>query len=275
VIFGTMLGSVADREKEIYTFSALGLAPAHVATLFFAEALVYAFIGGMGGYLLAQAMLKFLILLSNYGLVGVPEMNYSSFNAIITILIVMGTVLISAIYPAFKASRSANPGILRQWRTPPPAGDRFDIVFPFTVSQYDITGVMSFLKEHFDNFADTSLGVFMARNTSIERGDGGLVLRSFLALAPFDLGVTQSFELTSAASEIPGIDEVKISMERASGQRKDGARLNKLLMDDLRRQFLIWRSLPHGTMELYRTRTLVTLGEAKEAAEAAGEAVPA
>jgi hypothetical protein len=28
VIFGTMLGSVADREREIYTFSALGLAPA-------------------------------------------------------------------------------------------------------------------------------------------------------------------------------------------------------------------------------------------------------
>ena len=34
VIFGTMLGSVADREKEIYTFSALGLAPKHVAMLF-------------------------------------------------------------------------------------------------------------------------------------------------------------------------------------------------------------------------------------------------
>ncbi|HWZ87508.1 MAG TPA: hypothetical protein VNW92_01625, partial [Polyangiaceae bacterium] len=30
IIFGTLLGSISDREKEIYTFSALGLSPAHV-----------------------------------------------------------------------------------------------------------------------------------------------------------------------------------------------------------------------------------------------------
>jgi hypothetical protein len=49
VVFGTMLGSVADREKEIFTFSALGLAPPHVASLFFAEALVFSVLGGLGG----------------------------------------------------------------------------------------------------------------------------------------------------------------------------------------------------------------------------------
>ena len=73
VIFGTMLGSVADREKEIYTFSALGLAPTHVAGLFFAEAMVYSVIGGLGGYLLAQATTKVLSFLAVYGLVRVPE----------------------------------------------------------------------------------------------------------------------------------------------------------------------------------------------------------
>ncbi|GAG23656.1 unnamed protein product, partial [marine sediment metagenome] len=144
VIFGTMLGSVADREKEIYTFSSLGLAPPHVASLFLAEAMVYSVLGGLAGYLLAQASTKVLGLLAGYGLVRVPEMNYSSANAIVTILIVMATVLLSAIYPAIKASRSANPGILRTWRLPPPEGDVFDIVFPFTVSEYDITGVVSF-----------------------------------------------------------------------------------------------------------------------------------
>jgi len=262
VIFGTMLGSVADREKEIYTFSALGLAPAHVATLFFAEALVYSFIGGMGGYLLAQGIQKLLTFLVNIGALGsMPEMNYSSTNAIVTILIVMGTVLVSAIYPAYKASHSANPGVLRSWRVPAPDGDVFNIVFPFTVSQYDITGVMSFLKEHFDNFTDTSLGVFMARDTHIEKRDGdSLGLKSLLALAPFDLGVTQDFTLHSVASEIPGIDEVKIEIVRRSGQHKDWSRLNKVLLDDLRRQFLIWRALPQETMEHYRNSTLTTLG---------------
>jgi len=262
VIFGTMLGSVADREKEIYTFSALGLAPPHVASLFFAEAMVYSVLGGLAGYLLAQATTKALGTLAAYGLVTVPEMNYSSANAITTILIVMGTVLVSAIYPAIKASRSANPGILRSWRVPPPKGDVFELDFPFTVSEYDITGVVSFLKEHFDNFGDTGLGRFMARNARLVRGaDGRLGLDADLALAPFDLGVTQTFELRSAPSEIPGIDVVAIRITRKSGQPRDWRRLNKVLLDDLRRQFLIWRALPPETMELYRHRTLTLMNQ--------------
>ena len=260
VIFGTMLGSVADREKEIYTFSSLGLAPPHVASLFFAEAMVYSVLGGLAGYLLAQGTMKVLSVLAGYGLVTVPEMNYSSANAIVTILIVMATVLVSSIYPAVKASRSANPGILRTWRLPQPEGDVFDIVFPFTVSDYDITGVVSFLKEHFENFGDTGLGLFMARDPRLVRDDAGaLGIHADLALAPFDLGVTQSFELRSAPSEIAGIDEVTIKLVRRSGQPKDWKRLNKVLLDDLRRQFLIWRALPNETMELYRQRTLEAL----------------
>ncbi|MDA1138650.1 MAG: FtsX-like permease family protein [Planctomycetota bacterium] len=265
VIFGTMLGSVADREKEIYTFSALGLAPPHVASLFFSEALIYSVIGGLGGYLFAQASLQVLTFLADFGLVRVPEVNYSSTNAIVTLLIVMATVLISAIYPALKASRSANPGLLRSWRLPPPDGDTFDIVFPFTVSDYDITGVVSFLKEHFDNHGDAGLGTFMARNATLAEGESHTMgLKSEIALAPFDLGVTQSLALRSSPSEIPGIDEVNIKLTRLSGQPKDWQRLNKVMLDDLRRQFLIWRSLPNETMEIYRERTLVKMGRKKD-----------
>ncbi|MDP7135100.1 MAG: hypothetical protein QF437_31675, partial [Planctomycetota bacterium] len=65
-------------------------------------------------------------------------------------------------------------------------------------------------------------------------------------------------------SEIPGIDEVNIKLTRLSGQPKDWQRLNKVMLDDLRRQFLIWRSLPAETMEIYRERTLVEMGRKKE-----------
>ena len=257
VVFGTMLGSVADRQKEIYSFSALGLAPTHVASLFFAEAMVFAVIGGLGGYLLAQGSMTLLAYPAGLGWIRVPEMNYSSTNAIVTILVVMATVLVSAIYPALKASGSANPGIARTWRMPPPTGDTFEIAFPFTVSQYDFTGIASFLKEHFDNYTDTGLGVFMAQDARlVEHGDRGLGIHARMALAPFDLGVTQAFELHSVPSEIPGIDEVRIDIARRSGQPKDWQRLNKVLLNDIRRQFLIWRSLPQETMEIYRQRTL-------------------
>ncbi len=272
VIFGTMLGSVADREKEIYTFSALGLAPAHVAGLFFAEAMVYSVIGGLSGYLLAQASMKILGVMATYGLVRVPEMNYSSTNAIITILLVMATVLISALFPAYKASKSANPGVMRSWRVPQPDGDVLSLVFPFTVSEYDITGVVSFLKEHFETHSDTGLGCFMSKQTKLITKGDHVGLRSHLALAPFDLGVTEEFELRSVPSEIEGIDEVAIRLERNSGQPKDWYRLNKVLLDDLRKQFLIWRSLPAETMELYRERTLVEMGQKAPASEPADDA---
>lgn len=260
VIFGTMLGSVTDREKEIYTFSALGLAPPHVAGLFLAESMVYSVVGGMGGYLLANGVVKVLSIFAQYGMVNVPEMNYSSTNAIVTILIVMATVLVSAIYPAIKASRSANPGVLRSWKLPEPEGDIFNIIFPFTVSGYDISGVVGYLKEHFNNFSDTGLGNFMATNTKLlKKENGQLGIYTELALAPFDLGVTQKFELWSNPSEIPGIDEVTIEIKRVSGQPKDWQRLNKILLDSLRKQFLIWRSLASETMESYRERTFKEL----------------
>jgi hypothetical protein len=271
VVFGTMLASVADREREIYTFSALGLAPRHVGTLFFAEAMVYSLIGGMGGYLLAQGILKALTVLADFGWVRVPEMNMSSTNTIVTILIVMITVLISAIYPGVRASRSANPGLMRSWRLPSPEGDRLEFVFPFTVSDYDITGVVSFLREHFSSHADSGLGRFMARDVAIARGpDGGLGLDATVALAPFDLGVSQSFALRSVPSEVPGIDEVKLTMNRLSGQPRDWRRLNKVFVDELRQQFLLWRSLPQETMEVYRGRTLTELGRPAPAQPAAG-----
>ncbi|TVR51138.1 MAG: ABC transporter permease [Puniceicoccaceae bacterium] len=269
VIFGTLLGSVADREREIYTFSALGLAPRHVASLFFAEAMVFAVIGGIAGYLLAQSIAKGIDILATAGLVSPLELNYSSFNAIATLIVVMLVVLASSIYPALKASRSANPGIMRSWKIPPPKGDHWEIIFPFTVSSHDITGVVSFLREHFLNYTDTGMGNFLCMRCELVQSETGSPgVEADLALAPFDLGVTQSFRLESRPSEIAGIDEVHILIERRSGQRGDWKRLNRMLVDDLRRQFLLWRALPHETMENYRLRTLESLGEPAETASA-------
>jgi hypothetical protein len=258
IIFATMLGSVSDREREIYTFSSLGLAPPHVASLFFAEASMYAVLGGMGGYLLGQAVARLMGWFSAQFGWSVPPMNYSSTNAISTVLIVMCTVLVSTIYPAMKASRSANPGVQRTWQIPRPKGNLYDLIFPFTVSAYDITGVVSFLKEHFESYTDTSLGVFATTSCAMfrQKGNDMLGFRATVALAPFDLGVNQLFALLSQPSDIRGIDEVRILIYRLSGAQGDWQRSNRVFINDLRRQLLIWRSLPNETMEKYRLRTL-------------------
>ncbi|MCC7407944.1 MAG: hypothetical protein IT442_07730 [Phycisphaeraceae bacterium] len=266
IIFGTMLGSITDREKEIYTFSALGLGPAHVGFLFFAEAAVYAVIGGMGGQLLAQAVAQGAAGLAKLGWIQTPSINFSSTNSMFAIGVVMATVMVSAIYPAVRASRSANPGLARAWKMPPAQDDLIRMKFPFTVSSYDITGVVSFLAEHFRQHDDAGLGIFATTATRIVQvGDEKhLTLEAELALAPFDLGVTEVFRLTATPSEIPGVDEVTIAAERRSGARPDWYRANRVFVHDLRRQFLLWRTLSNEAIEGYRRQTLEELGRKGE-----------
>lgn len=262
IIFGTLLGSISDREKEIYTFSALGLSPGHVGVLFFAEAGVYAVVGGMGGQLLAQTVGLVASKLAEAGLLQPVSINYSSTNSLFAIGVVMATVLVSAVYPALRASKSANPGLSRGWKLPAPNGDELDLTFPFTVSAYDITGVVSFLAEHFRRHDDAGLGDFAASAVEIGTSPrGNLELRSELALAPFDLGVTQSFTLRARPSEIPGVDEVEIAIRRQSGAQSDWLRANRTFLHNLRRQFLIWRTLSSEAIEAYRLRTLEALGD--------------
>ena len=100
----------------------------------------------------------------------------------------------------------------------------------------------------------------MARDCRYDfKDEKQLGLIASVALTPFDLGVTQSFKLYSTPSEIPGIDQVKIELQRKSGQPADWVRLNKVFMNDLRKQFLIWRSIPAEAVENYRARTLEAL----------------
>ncbi len=267
IVFGTMLGSITDREGEIYTFSALGLAPHHVGLLFFAEAVVYAVVGGMGGQLLAQLLAVATAAMGRAGWITPPELNFSSTNALFAIFVVMATVLVSAIIPARRASQSANPGLIRKWKLPRPDGDVMRTLFPFTVSAYDITGVMSYLAEHFRDHDDAGIGKFAARDVAIDRdAQGQLRLSAELALAPFDLGVTQRFELAAAPSSIPGVDEVGIACHRLSGANGDWHRTNKVFIENLRKQFLLWRTLSSEAIESYRARTLMELGERDAAA---------
>ncbi len=266
IVFGTMLGSITDRQKEIYTFSALGLSPGHVGLLFFAEAAVYAVVGGMGGQLLAQVVAVAARSMARAGMIAPPSLNFSSTNSLLAIFVVMLTVLLSALYPALRASRSANPGLARSWKMPKADGDDWSMVFPFTVSAYDITGVVSYLAEHFRGHDDAGLGKFIALKTGIRRAEstGNLTLWSEMALAPFDLGVTQHFELTATPSEIEGVDEVAIAVRRLSGSRSDWARQNRVFIRGLRNQFLLWRTLAGEAIEGYRLRTLQEIGETDE-----------
>ena len=265
IIFSSLMGSIVDREREIFTYSALGLSPPNVGALFFAESAVYSVIGGMGGYLLSQVVAKGFGALGRLGLMTPPEMNFSSLTSVCTILIVMAVVMLSTIFPALRASRSANPGVARKWKMPTPEGDQMRFVFPFTVSEVDFSGILSFIREHFSNHSDATLGSFAAKNVKLFRlpgakgGRDAIGIEADVSLAPFDLGIFQKFRMYSSEFDIPGIDEVVVELRRIGGTPTSWRRSNRAFADELRRQFLLWRSLPVETVEHYRTQTARTL----------------
>ncbi|MBA2481640.1 MAG: hypothetical protein H0V44_13325 [Planctomycetes bacterium] len=269
IIFSSLLGSIVDRQKEIYTFSALGLAPPDVGALFFAESAVYSVLGGMGGYLISQVVAKGLMVLSAHGLADVPDLNFSSLSSIATILIVMLTIMLSTIYPAMMAGRSANPGVARKWKMPKPEGDRIAFTFPFTVSAESIGGILAFIREHFENHGDATLGAFSARDIRIFRDEGSAGrppstgISADVSLAPFDLGVLQRFVLSTRPSDIKGIDEVVVELTRINGAPGTWLRGNREFINDLRNQFLFWRSLPLATTEHYQEIAARSFGTAE------------
>ncbi len=266
IIFSSLMGSIVVREKEIFTYSALGLAPVDVGALFFAESAVYSVVGGMGGYLFSQLVAKLMKWMGSMGWVTPLEMNFSSLTSVCTILIVMAVVMLSTVFPAMRASKSANPGVARKWKMPAPKGDSLSFVFPFTVSTPDFAGILSFIREHFENHADASLGAFAARDVRLFREpapDGGkerLGIEANVSLAPFDLGIFQKFRMYSQEFEIKGIDEVVVDLKRIGGTPDSWVRSNRAFASELREQFLLWRSLPIGTIEHYRSETRKTLG---------------
>ncbi len=253
IVFSTMLGSVIDREKEIYTFSALGLAPRNIAMLFFVEAGIYAVIGGFGGYLMSQGVTGIMEVLASYGIYKAPEMNYSSSAAIMTILIVMATVIISTIYPAVQAARKATAETSRRWRVPAPQGNVLEFDFPFTISRFDITGIICFIREHFVNHADRTVGKFAADHLLVDKDEehGMAQLGAVIWLQPFDQGISQKFQLIARPSEIEEVCEVHICIERLSGPPTAWRRSNSLYLEDLRAQFLLWRTLDDDVREHY------------------------
>lgn len=157
IIANTMLGSVFERTREIGIYSSVGLAPIHVAALFIAEAIVYAVLGSISGYLVAQTVAK--IVTATNLLPGIT-LNYSSSSAVLSTLIVMATVLLSTVYPARQASRMSQPDTDRKFQMSIPLGDLWRFQFPFTVSGQQPLGVAQFLADFFETHTDTSVGSF-------------------------------------------------------------------------------------------------------------------
>jgi len=263
IVLNTMLGSVFERVREIHIFSSIGLAPAHIGMLFMAEALVYAILGSVAGYLVGQLTTKVLVLTGAFqGL----YLNFSSVSAVMTTMVVVGVVLLSTIYPARKAAEVATPAIDRTWRVPEPDGDEWSIPLPFSVTGEQAKGLNSFLAEWFSAYEEYSIGDFVTQNVETEEtetdvptvagapspGKGLLYrIRCMTWLAPFDLGVSQRLTVETRPTTMADVFEITVQIHRESGDISNWKRVNRRFLNTLRKQFLIWRTLKQGERDRY------------------------
>jgi hypothetical protein len=252
IVLNTMLGSVYERVREIGIFSAIGLAPNHVAMLFFAESLVYAVLGSVAGYFVAQLVAKIIVLTGWF-----PQLylNFSSMSAVFSTVVVVAVVLLSTIYPARKASEVATPAEERTWRLPEPDGDTWRIPLPFSVTSVQARGLSGFIAEWFHAYEEHSVGEFITQDVRTEtfaaEHGAGYRIECDAWIAPFDLGVSQHVRIEIVPTAYAGVYDIRLTLTRLSGDIANWKRVNRRFLNILRKQFLIWRTLPQDQRERY------------------------
>jgi len=249
IVFNTMMGSVYERLPEIGTLNAIGLAPLHVAGLFLAEAGVYANLSGVLGYLLGQLAARVGWI---YGLFPGLTVNYSSLAAITTIAALMGVVLLSTLYPSWKAAQICVPGVERTWRLPDPEGDLLRVPMPFTLRKAEAHGLVAFLAEYLEAYNEQSIGAgFYAESLHLESAEDEVALRARLWLAPFDQGLSQDFAIQVRPEPDLRFCGIHLRLQRRSGNAAAWIRGSRIFLNDLRKQFLVWRALAPAARTRY------------------------
>ncbi|MEJ5359874.1 MAG: FtsX-like permease family protein [Desulfobacterales bacterium] len=262
IVLNTMIGAVYERKREIAVYTSVGLAPSHVAFLFVAEALAFAVLSAVFGYLLAQTSAR---LFAGSALWSGITVNYSSLAGVGAMALVIAVVLLSVIYPARVASQIAIPDVNRSWTLPPARGHRLELTLPFLLTYREHRSLGGFLYEVFEGHRDVTHGVFSTSHVAVEFAceeaprSGSptpscpesaceeprcLALQSRVWLAPFDFGIQQrvGVEFRPAPGE-PGFLEIRVVLVRETGESNAWYRINKRFLDTVRRQLLIWRSL--------------------------------
>jgi hypothetical protein len=275
IVLNTMIGSVYERKREIAIYTSVGLAPSHVSFLFIAEALAFAVLSVVFGYLLAQTSAK---LFAETSLWSGITVNYSSLSGVAAMILVIVVVLVSVIYPSKVAGEIAMPDVNRSWTLPAASGSELELTLPFLMTYREHRSIAGFLYEYFEGHQDVSHGMFSTADIQfrsgcetppgLDRGSAGcgegicensrcLQMETRVWLAPFDFGIMQQAALQFRPAETEaGFLEIHVRLHRESGEANAWHRINKAFLHDIRRQLLIWRSFNDETKLHYEALLL-------------------
>ncbi len=262
IVLNTMIASVYERRREIAVYTSVGMAPTHVSYLFIAEAVAFAVISVVLGYLLAQIAADFL---SGTPLWSGMTANYSSMSGVAAMILVIAVTLASVIYPSRVAADIAIPDVNRSWTMPESDGHELVVSLPFLLKRPERDCVGGFLLNYYQAHQDVTQGLFCSDDIGCslacpttapgtEPAEACLTLSARIWLAPFDFGVKQRTALIFCPSaSAPGFLEIQVRLTREAGEAGVWRRINKGFLNDLRKQLLIWRSLTAPEQRTFET----------------------
>ncbi|MGQ9514392.1 MAG: M28 family peptidase [Thermoproteota archaeon] len=255
-VLNMMLGAVHERMREISIYMAVGLSPLHVAGLFMAESVVHAMLSAILGYMTGIIGCWIFGTLNLYPEGFYP--NYSSYFVLYVIGASAGVTIASCLYPSIKASRVVTPSLERRWKIPKPSGREWEIPLPFVATEEEVYGIFAFIEEFLLTHAVEGVGLFatfgevkVEENRTPERDIKTLI--ASVRLAPFDVGITQRVTLTASALKGQRYNIV-VNLACLTGLLSDWINSNRPFIDNLRKQFMIWRALPPSKKNEYVTK---------------------
>lgn len=247
IMFNVMLSSVYERVREIGILASIGLAPIHVAGMFFAESLVYSVVGSTVGYTLGIVASHLLVTFKLLPEQFIP--NFASTFVVMAITLSVLVVLASTAYPMVKASRLVTPSLERRFRLRmKPRGEEMTVAMPFVATGDEVPAILAFMKEYMEGLKVEHAGPFSTLDIPVYKEEtvGWKTVQSMeakVALAPYDANVSQLTRLvaTRKAGEERYTFEVYVRM--LTGASELWRRANAPFTTAIRTQLLIWRGL--------------------------------
>ncbi len=266
-VLNTMKGSVYERRGEIFVYNAVGIAPRHVFFMFVAEALVYAVVGIMLGYVLAQGTGR---ILTELNLTGGLNMNFTSLSTVYASLAIAAATVLSTWFPARSAMEIAKPADDSGWRLPTSEGDALSFNLPFTFGRRDRIAVLGFFHTYFVNHGEGSSGPFSAgkpklgireATDAVEKDAYVPAIAVTIWCKPYDLGVSQRIQIALEMDPETGEYISKMTLNRLTGTRDAWLRLNGPLVTRIRQHFLHWRAASEDMKEEFFVKAKALIEE--------------
>ena len=255
IIFNMMFSLVYQRQRDTKILSSIGLAPLHVIGLFLAEAVTYALIASVIGYTIGILILKLLVPVMGPSFYP----NYASSMVIIAIALSFVTTILPSIIPAIKIGSLVTPSFERKWRiSTKPRENTWIIPTPIRAKKEEIIGLLLYIKEFLDEYRierahKTFASIDMAKLATSEiEGKKSIILRTKVMLYPWEAGLKQIVEVLALPEDT--FYRITVSLKLFEGPRDVWIRSNRLFLDVLRKQLLLWRSLTPKNRKKYIER---------------------